>query len=149
MKNLFICAALLMIIHSGCSSDPLSGQKAELKTVIAKYNTALIEAYKNKNFDYLAQVATEDEIKKIGIVINSYRQAGQIMESELHRIDFGEIKTQGDKADVRTSEDWSYRWVDYKTGAEAEPRKSIHYEILYRMVKKDGKWLVEKIEEVK
>ena len=124
-------------------------EKPELKTVIAKYNNAIIEAYKNQNFEHFMQVATDTEINKIGIIINSFRQADQIMEAKLHKIDFQEIKTQGNKADVNTSEDWSYRWIDYKTGQEVEPLKNIHYEMLYHLIKKDGKWLVEKVEAMK
>jgi len=124
-------------------------EKPELKTVIAKYNNAIIEAYKNQNFEHFMQVATDAEINKIGVIINSFRQADQIMEAELRKIDFQEIKTQGDKADVKTSEDWSYRWIDYKTGQEVEPLKNIHYEMLYHLIKKDGKWLVEKVEAMK
>ena len=124
-------------------------EKTELKTVIAKYNNAIIEAYKNQNFEHFMQVATDAEINKIGVIINSFRQADQIMEAELRKIDFQEIKTQGDKADVKTSEDWSYRWIDYKTGQEVEPLKNIHYEMLYHLIKKDGKWLVEKVEAMK
>ena len=139
---------VLLVVVSGCSSKSMD-EKTELKTVIAKYNNAIIEAYKNQNFEHFMQVATDTEINKIGIIINSFRQADQIMEAKLHKIDFQEIKTQGNKADVNTSEDWSYRWIDYKTGQEVEPLKNIHYEMLYHLIKKDGKWLVEKVEEVK
>lgn len=148
MKHLFYSIALAVIL-SGCASNPADNREAELKTIIAKYNNAVIEAYKSQNFEYLKQVATEQEIDKIGVMITSFLQANQIMEAELHKIDFREIKIQGDKADVRTSEDWSYRWIDYKTGQEVEPLKDIHYEMLYHLIKKDGKWLVEKVDEVK
>lgn len=139
---------VLLVVVSGCSSKGMN-EKTELKTVIAKYNNAIIEAYKNQNFEHFMQVATDKEINKIGIIINSFRQADQIMEAELRKIDFQEIKTQGDKADVNTSEDWSYRWIDYKTGQEVEPLKNIHYDMLYHLIKKDGKWLVEKVDAIK
>lgn len=148
MRYLLTYSVIVLLVISGCSSKGMS-EKPELKTVIAKYNNAIIEAYKNQNFEHFMQVATDTEINKIGIIINSFRQADQIMEAELRKIDFQEIKTQGDKADVNTSEDWSYRWIDYKTGQEVEPLKNIHYEMLYHLIKKDGKWLVEKVEAMK
>ena len=147
MRYLLTYSVIVLLVISGCSSKSMS-EKTELKTVIAKYNNAIIEAYKNQNFEHFMQVATDKEIKKIGIIINSFRQADQIMEAELQKIDFQEIKTQGDKADVNTSEDWSYRWIDYKTGQEVEPLKNIHYEMLYHLIKKDSRWLIEKVEEV-
>ena len=68
------------------------------------------------------------------------------MESEIHTIDFRDIKAEGDKAAVNTDEDWSFRWLDYKTRQEVEPLKDEHYEMIYHLSKKDGKWLVEKVE---
>jgi len=148
-KNLFVCVLAFAIIFSGCASNEPPDQQSELKTIIAKYNNAIVEAYKNQNFEYLTQVATEEELNKIGIIINSYRQSDQIMEAEIRKIDFREVKIDGDKAVVKTSEDWSYRWLNYKTGQEVEPPQDIHYELLYQVIKKDGKWLVDAVEEIK
>ena len=115
--------------------------------LVAKYNNAIIEAYKNQFFAPLTEVAGEKQVNKARVVINSFRRGNQVMEADVRKIDFKEIKRQGDKASVRTSEDWVYRWVDIKTGKEVEPLKDIHYEIVYHLVKKDGKWLVEKAED--
>src|SRR3990172_8987010 len=70
----------------------------------------------------------------------------EIVESEIHKIDFRDIKAEGDKAAVNTDEDWSFRWLDYKTRQEVEPLKDEHYEMIYHLSKKDGKWLVEEVE---
>lgn len=145
MKGLFIyCVTLLLILYSCASKD--IDENREIKTIIAKYNNALIEAYKNQFFEPLKDVAAEDEVRKIEVIINSYLHGKQIMESEIHKIDFRDIKAEGDKAIVKTAEDWSFRWLDYKTRQEVEPLKDEHCEMIYHLSKKDGKWLEEKME---
>lgn len=148
MKRLFYSIALAVIL-SGCASNPADDREALLKIVIAKYNNAVIEAYRSQNFEPLKQAAAEHEIDKIGVIINAYRTENQIMESDIKKIDFKEIRIEADKAYVKTSEDWSYRWINYETKQEVEPLKDVRYELLYHLIKKGGKWLVDKVEEVK
>lgn len=148
--KLSVRAPLLVIflaVFFGCAGREMP-EEAELKIVVARYNSALAEAYGRQSFGSLRDAAVEREVKKIEVIINAYLQAEQVMEAELHRVDFKSVKIEEDRADVKTSEDWKYMWVNSKTGAEVEPPKDIHYELLYRLVKKDGRWLVEKVEEV-
>lgn len=140
------CALLIVFVVAGCARKE-SVDEMQVKTVIAKYNNALIEAYRNQNPIYLKEVAGDDEVRKIGTIVESFLQGDEIMEAEIEKINFKEIKIEAEKATVRTSEEWRYRWVNIKTGKEAEPARDIHYDMLYRMVKKDGKWLVEKTED--
>lgn len=141
-----VCAIVFGVVLYGCVSNR-PDEKAALKIVIAKYNNALVEAYKDQSFEPLKAVAAADEVNKVDTIVSSYLQANQIMEADLRKVDFKDIKIEGDKATVKTSEDWSYRWVNYKTRQEIEPLRNVHYEMLYHMTKKDGKWLVEKVEE--
>ena len=138
---------IVFVTCAGCNSGEIS-QEAELKTIIAKYNIALVEAYGYQFFEPLKEVAGEDEVGKVEIIIDSYMLGNQIMEAQLNRMDFNEINIEEDRATVRTSEDWSYRWVDLRTGEEVEPLRDIHYELLYHLIKNDDKWLVEKVGEV-
>ena len=146
MRSICLCSAVLLSMLAGCALRE-TGAEAELRVVVAKYNNALIEAYKNQLFKPLKEVADEEEVQMVNIFISSYLQGNQVMDAELLKMDFKEIKIEGEKATVRTSEEWSYRWIHYKTMREIEPRKNIRYEILYYIVKKDGRWLVKKVEE--
>ncbi|MBI3752736.1 MAG: hypothetical protein HY266_01660 [Deltaproteobacteria bacterium] len=141
-----VCAIVFAVVLYGCASNR-PDEKTALKIVIAKYNNALVEAYKDQSFEPLKAVAAADEVSKVDTIVSSYLQANQIMEADLRKIDFKDIKIKGDKAAVKTSEDWSYRWIDYRTGKEIEPLKPVHYEMVYHLIKKDRKWLVEKVEE--
>lgn len=144
MRYLFIYGMVLWVSLLSCTSRGVD-KTDELKIVIAKYNNALIEAYKNQFFEPLKQVASEEEVKKIGVLVNSYRQSDRIMEAELNKIGFRKMIIEEDKATVRTSEDWSYKWIDYRTKQEIESMKDIHYEMVYHLEKKEGGWFVKMV----
>lgn len=143
-----IVLLLPISILAGCASKG-NNEDARLKVIIVKYNNALIEAYSNQFFAPLKEVADKDQVRRVDIFIDSYLTAKQIMDAELLKIDFREIKIEGETALVRTSEDWSYRWINYRTKREVAPRKNIRQEIMYHIVKKDNRWLVKKVEGVK
>lgn len=137
---------LILAGSSSCSSS--SQEDAIIMKAVGKYNQALIIAYRNVDFGPLGGAASEKEARKVRAIVNSYLEGNQVMESDVKRIDFRDIKVEGDRATARTSEDWTYRWVDFKTGEEVEPLKDIHYEMLYHLEKIDDKWLVDKVEKV-
>lgn len=142
------CTAIIWVfICLGCTSPEQTHEK-HLKTIVAKYNNALTQAYSSRFLSSLSEVASEKEVNKVEVIIASFFQGNTLMESELHRMDFHDVNIEGDKATVRTSEDWSYRWVDFRTSEEIEPLKDIHYEMLYHLIKKDDKWLVDSVEDV-
>lgn len=147
MMGLFIrktayCFLIILLVYS-CGGI---SENKEIKTAIARYNNAITEVYKNQNFELLKKTATENEVEKISAIINAYLQANEIMESEIIGINYIEIKEGGEKAAVRTSEEWKYRWVNYKTGKEVETWKHARYDMLYHIIKKDGGWLVDRVE---
>lgn len=133
---------LLALAFFGCASE--DARKEELKGVVLKYNNALIEAYKSQLYERLMEATGKEEFKEVVERVSAYIHAGRIMESELKKISFKQITITDDKAEVRTSEDWTYRWVDFRTGKEVEAIQNPHYEMLYHMAKKDSRWMVEK-----
>ena len=144
--GVLMCCFVLTALF-GCTPE-VTDDEAHLKTVVARYNDALVSAYKNQFFDSLSEVSVEAEAGKVHALVNSYLQGNQVMDSELHSMDFKEMKVADNKATVRTSEKWSYRWINFRTGEEVEPMRDIHYEMLYHFVKEEGKWLVEMVEDL-
>lgn len=138
----------ILALSAGCAKKE-NPDEARIKTAVAKYNVALVQAYKDQFFEPLKEVADEETVKKVAAVISVYLQTGQIMDSELLRIDFKEIRVEGDKSTVRTYEKWKYRWLDYRTNREVEPIKDIHYEMLYHLIRKGDGWIVEGVKQIK
>ncbi len=141
---------VIALIFAGCTAWEKEPSEEELlKKVVTRYNYALIEAYRSQFYDRLKEVAGRDELRRIRIIITSYLQSSEIMEAELHRIEFGEIRIEEEKATVDTTERWSYRWIDYRTGREVEPLKEIGYNMRYHLVKdEDRGWIVERVEDL-
>lgn len=130
------------------SCNTIDPEEKAIQRLIGKYNVSIIIAYKELNLLPLENMAGEAQVRKVKTIINSYMEANEVMEAELLSLAFKDIRIESDRAMVSTSEDWSYRWVDFKTGEEVVPLKDIHYEMLYHLIKKDDKWLVDRVEDV-
>lgn len=133
--------------HFSCGlKDP---KKEEILKVIGKYNIAIVAAYRELNMQPLREITGDTHFQKVRTLINSYLDDSQIMESELLNLIFKEIVINGNIATVKTSEDWKYRWINHRTSEEIEPLRNIHYEMVYHLLKRDAKWIVENIEVLK
>lgn len=116
-----------------------------VKRAVAMYNNALIEAYRSQSFEGLRRVSVGREVDRVSAWVGAYLQSGMVMEARLLSLRFDGVEVKGERATVRTSEEWSYRWLDYRTGRVVEPLKRIDYRMRYRLVRRDGRWLVERV----
>ncbi len=141
---------LILLAISGCSVE--NGQHTAedmLKRVVTRYNYALIDAYGRQIYHTLREVTSADELRRVGIIVSSYLQSDQVMEAKLHRLVFQGISVDGRRATVETAEDWSYRWINRRTGEVVEPLKHIHYRMRYHLImEEDRGWVVDRVEEI-
>ncbi|MFZ3072775.1 MAG: hypothetical protein WA162_06005 [Thermodesulfobacteriota bacterium] len=141
---------LIIIVSLAITScKTVNPEEDAVRKSIGRYNLAIVIAYRDLNMEPLKAVTIEAHSNKVNSIIEAYLSGDEIMDSELLKLTFNDIKIEENKAEAVTSEDWKFRWVNIKTREEVEPLKDIHYEMLYHLVKKDGKWLVEKVEEAK
>ncbi len=145
IKNARICVLLLMFVLVFMSCTRASDNRAAVRLAVSKYSVAIISAYKDIDLGLLNEVATKEHKDKVSAVINAYMQANEVMEAELLHLDFVGVEIKGEEAEVRTTEDWSYRWVDYDTREIREPEKKLHYEMSYELLYSDGRWLVDEV----
>lgn len=141
IKKIFLCLAVFAFL-AGCATKA-NEEDLQIKKAVARYNDAVTIGYKELNIEPLKDIAGKERVGKVEAFISAYLGSGLVMEAELHGIDFKEIKIEGDKAGVKTVEDWSYSWIDYKTRKTAVPRKDVRYTIFYALSKKDGRWIIE------
>ncbi len=144
-KTLWGGLLLFLGLLSACTA---TREEEAVKRSVVLYNRGLIEAYRSQSFDLLKEVAVEREVEKVGAVVGAYLEGGEVMESRIISLRFDGVEVRDGRATVRTSEEWSYRWLDYRTGREVEPLKRIYYRMRYDLVKRDGRWLVEKVKVV-
>ena len=146
--SLVIIAVLLL---AGCSQNKNEG---EVKEVVGKYTALLAEGYRNLNMNPLSQVATEERATKAYHHMAALGEARTKMDAQLKEIKFLNVKfVQGDKAEVKTEENWDYTYINIDSG-KPEFDNSVAYALTYFLTKKSGKWLVadvtvEKAEEKK
>ncbi len=152
MKSpLYVCIVLVVLLAlTSCFKEERTPPVEDtLKKVVTRYNYALIDAYGRQIYDTLREVTSPDELRRVGIIVSSYYQADQIMESRLHKLLFKKVDVNGNRATVDTVEDWSYRWINYKNGEVVEPLKQIHYRMRYHLIKDREKgWVVDRVEEI-
>lgn len=116
-----------------------------VKDTIKNYNLVLIEAYKTGNPGLFKGLAVEEEIRKRDIMISSWLSAGEYMDADLKKLKFKKVKVTGNTAVVKTSEKWTFQYRDVITEEVVDPKKTIHYEMTYTLIKEDGRWLVSEL----
>lgn len=130
-----------MIVAVGCARE--SAEDFLLKNAVRKYNRALVETYRMAEPGLLADVAAEQEVRKVDVLITTLQMQNKVLRASLDRIAFIGMDRPGDeRAEVKTSEDWFYEHMDRKTRQRVGQAKRIHYELVYTLERKGGKWIV-------
>jgi len=138
---LFICVLIFM---PSCA-DVGSKEEAQIKQVVKWYNEALVRVYKDRDTQALEGLTTGAEMGRVNMIIWKFQAEKKYMESEQKSLVFKSIKITGtESADVETEEKWKFRHLRAKTAVVLHPWKDEDYTMYYRMVKEDGKWIVEK-----
>lgn len=146
MVKKILTVFLSLILFSSCAGK--EKEVEEVKKTVGRYNILLTEAQKTGDLSGIALVVSKYELKKLDHFITGYIKQNKIMEAEIKATVFNEVKVKNKTAIVRTSEDWAFRWVDYKTRQEVMPLQDVHYEMIYYLFNENGKWMIDKTEEV-
>jgi hypothetical protein len=170
VRLLFIPVAILVFLVS-CSSSSDERVEDALKSMVVRYNNALMVAYKDGDFTSLVEVAEGNALSIPDNTYNAYLDGmGMVMDSELLGVEFIEV-VRGSPMDapkievvwyeeerewreeytfkepsVETKERWRYRWVDKKTGEVIYPARVVDYRMLYILGEEEGKWVVKSSE---
>ncbi len=106
-------------------------------------NTAAIDFKDLKNFQ---KFASKEVAQKLYIWIKSWQENSLYMDAKLLEINFTEIDSNNSKsAIVKTTEKWSYKYIDGKTKKLAWPDSNITYKVRYKIGKKDRGLVIEGI----
>lgn len=119
-----------------------------IKNAIRGYNQAIMDAYfSDTHIKFVRKYATEKEVKRMFIFINTDRERDLAMAMKLNKMVFDEIFASENGATVNTSENWDFHYINIKTGKPTEPVKEMRYKLRYTLEKEDGKWVVAKLTE--
>lgn len=134
---------LMVLILCGCAKKE-SPEEYAVKVAVTKYNNAIIELYRTVSPVKLNEIALEEESKKVQNYMSIFLPGERLMDAEYQKIEFNEVTVDGDSAVAMTSEDWTFRWIHFKTGEEIEPWTDIKYKMRYDLTLTDGKWMIAK-----
>ena len=142
LRFLVIVAALTT---SGCQKK-MKVEEHRAWAAVREYNLVLPRAYRGRDPKALAGVATDNEISRIWTLVLGLSQRDMVLDSRQERQERVSVTADEDKAEVVTKEAWWFRHVDIKTRAVRQAPKRVSYQIRYRLVRKEGRWLVNRLE---
>ena len=141
---LFLSIVFISAIFS-CSS---SEEKA-VKDAIKRYGAALRDVYIKTDLSILEDIATNEQINKVMHLVQALIDRNTIMVTEQKRLNIKSVKIQGDTAEAETEETWIY-WLEDKYNKNViKSSEDVHYRLVYRLKKIQGKWKVGETREIK
>lgn len=147
MKNGFLWGLCLIItcavFISGCSP---SKEQKDVDNFVQNYCSVLQNVYARADMNILGHMATEKELKKVFPVVQALVATENVMKSEILKFKLKKTIVAADTATVQTSERWLFWWEDRKTGTINKPKVEESYELKYHLIKQNGRWMVDSIE---
>jgi hypothetical protein len=141
-----LLASILVLSCSGSEAE-----KQNVLDTVKKYNSrmkrAYLEAaYLEANLNLMVSVTTEDQMRKLFPTIQALQVANSFMIANQNRFIVKKISVKGDRASVKTEEEWVYWWQNKDTMKITKPEKTITYMIEYVLLREDGHWKVDDLE---
>ncbi|MEK6607607.1 MAG: hypothetical protein AABZ30_08105 [Myxococcota bacterium] len=139
----FVCAAALV---SACRPDG-DIEMHRVRSAVREYNRALQRAQFNGRPELLADAATDNELDRVATLIGALSGSGAVLDArqESSRVEAVTIAPPA-AAELTTRETWWYRRVDRATGEVRLAPQRVHYRIRYHLVKLDGRWRVDRLD---
>lgn len=131
-----------------CSAGRESPEAFEATAAVRRYNEALPQVYARRAPALLAGSATADEMQRLDDIVNFLAQGSRVMDARQETFQAGKVAFSApDRAEVEAEEVWWYRhWVP-STGEVKQAPRRVRYKNLYRLMRIDGRWLVDRLEE--
>lgn len=138
----------VFFINSCSRETEIGGDEGSIKDAIARYDKALIVAYRKLNDEPLAGVASEIERVKNRSLLLNFKKNKIYMESEVLEMRYEGFKRKSSKeVDAAVREKWRWRHVNFQTGQEAKPWREEEMRLNYHMIKETKRgWIVDSLE---
>ncbi len=120
------------------SDDPLR--------IVRTYNDAVILAHRTGDISKLGDVAGERESRIVGVLVNTKRGAGLVLEATLERIEvLRSEKTGPDSRIIETNEQWRYYDRPLKPGSSPGQVIEADMKVQYECERTGNTWKVMKV----
>ncbi len=123
-----------------------SGEKQEVKNLVITYNKVKAEAYLKPRAHLMENFTSEKEFRQIDTYISYLYKTNRILKAEMKKIDFEEIKIEGEKAAAVTKERWVYAYLEPVNRNPISEEYDVIYANKYSLIRKGGRWVVDSLE---
>ena len=118
------------------------------KKTITTYNSLLAQAYATLNPEVLRLVSSQNEIRKLSMVIQNYRFYKKQPIMELQELNYKRFGWNWDGVKVITREKWFFQTINRATG-KPETAYIYNYEVLYNLKRVGLSFLVDEVKVLK
>ncbi len=139
-RTYIVIAAVLSLAAFACtrSDDPLR--------IVRAYNNAVIVAHQTGDISKLGDVAGEQEARIVGVLVNTKRGAGLVLEATLERIEvLRSDKTGSNSMIIETNEQWRYYDRPLKPGSNPGQVIEAAMKLQYECERTGNVWKVMKV----
>ena len=139
----FAIAAAVLLSCDSVEKVPVDPQA--VAETVRDYNTALVQAYQDGNYDYLRPFATEYQMSRLFPTFQYLDARRSRMHAVQKVFEVKEAGGEGDQAAVRTYETWVYWWTDLRTGQKTRETSFQVYNLTYELKRVGPRWKVDNI----
>ncbi len=129
---------IFLLLLSGCNiqADDRKTEEKRVKETIREYNRLLAEGYKKMDMNDLRKVATREHVEKVYLHMAALGEEGKKMIAIQREIVINKIKfLDRENVEVRTTEVWDYKHIDYIKDEVVRDEKNVSYNLLYKLRK--------------
>ena len=140
IQYLAVMGTILSLTAFACtrSDDPLR--------IVRAYNDAVILAHQTGDISKLGDVAGEREARVVGVLVNTKRGAGLVLEATLERIEVqSSARTGPDSLLIDTTEKWRYYDRPLKPGSSPGQTIEAAMKVQYECERRVSIWKVMKV----
>jgi hypothetical protein len=137
--------SFVIFIFIGLFSCRVNPEAKAVEQAVRSYNTALMQAYRDSNINYLMPFASENELNKLFPQFLALETTNSRMIAIQDKFSIKGINVGKTTATLKAEEHWTYWWEDKNTGVITRPKKEQDYKIIYTLKKAKGEWIVDSL----
>jgi hypothetical protein len=148
-------AALVLLVLGGVylvagrqqpSAVNVAQEEERLKETVRVSNDEQIKAWRDLDTEVLKGTRVGDVLKENIDLVEMLKQNNMYALPVIQRLDFVDVKVNGDSATVRTIETWTVTFYNKDTKEVVQKNGPDTLHETYHMVKQNGKWMVRELE---
>ena len=143
-----IILPFMFVMMLGCTDNKsnVGSDAGAIQNIIRRYNTLVIEGYRNQNMNPLQEVTTEEHARKLYHHMSALGEGKLRMESKLKKIIFKKADQRSStEVTVETEETWDFAHFKMENNEKYAEEQDFIYRIGYILQKKEERWIITQV----